>query len=105
VPIDIPQLEQLLLDHWRHDAPGRDFCESIAELARSGRFDQLRGVLPDVVYDELRMRSRENPAAFVADWRRLAAEMRQGFIQHARQRLTSLTRLQHSARPASTPAW
>lgn len=105
MPIDIPQLEQQLLDQWRLDAPGRDFCESIAELARTGRFEQLRGVLPDVVYDELRSRCQLNPAAFVADWRCLAAEMRQGFIQHARQRLTSLTRLQPAAPPAATPAW
>ena len=105
MPIDIPQLEQQLLDQWRLDAPGRDFCESIAELARTGRFEQLRGVLPDVVYDELRSRCQLNPAAFVADWRCLAAEMRQGFIQHARQRLTSLTRLQPAAPQAATPAW
>ena len=46
------------------------------------------------MYDELWARYRQDPAAFVAGWRNLAQEMRQGFIQHARQRLTSLTRLQ-----------
>jgi hypothetical protein len=35
----------------------------------------------------------------------LAQEMRQGFIQHARHRLTSLTRLQQAASAAATPAW
>jgi hypothetical protein len=35
----------------------------------------------------------------------LAHEMRQGFIQHARQRLTSLTRLQQAGSDAATPAW
>ena len=35
----------------------------------------------------------------------LAQEMRQGFVQHARQRLTSLTRLQQAGNGAATPAW
>jgi cell division septum initiation protein DivIVA len=35
----------------------------------------------------------------------LAHEMRHGFIQHARQRLTSLTRLQQVGESAFTPAW
>jgi len=100
MPISVSQFEQQLL---AADPPGRDFCYAIAELARTNRFSQLRRVLPPVVYSELRTRYRDNPAAFIANWRRLAHEMRQGFIQHARQRLTSLTRFQpaHTA----TPAW
>lgn len=35
----------------------------------------------------------------------LAQEMRQGFVQHARERLTSLTRLQQLGSNATTPAW
>jgi hypothetical protein len=35
----------------------------------------------------------------------LAQEMRQGFIQHARQRLTMLTRLQHAGNGSATSAW
>ena len=86
-------------------APGREFCEAISELARTGRFAQLRDVLPAIVYDELWARYQQDPAGFVAGWRKLAQEMRQGFIQHARQRLTSLTRLQQAVRAAYTPAW
>jgi hypothetical protein len=86
-------------------APGREFCDAISELAASGRFAQLREVLPEIVYDELWARYQQNPAAFVAGWRMLGQEMRQGFIQHARQRLTSLTRLQQAGSSASTPAW
>ena len=89
----------------RTEAPGREFCEAISELARTGRFAQLRDVLPAIVYDELWARYQQDPAAFVAGWRRLAHEMRQGFIQHARQRLTSLTRLQQAGSEAPTPAW
>jgi len=86
-------------------APGREFSEAIAELARTGRFEELRAILPDIVYDELRTRYQLAPQAFVTEWRMLAQEMRHGFIQHARQRLTSLTRLQHASNGAATPAW
>jgi Domain of unknown function (DUF4145) len=103
--MNVGQLEEQLRQMSAHDAPGREFCEAIAELARTGRFAQLHDVLPVVVYDELWARYRHDPAAFVAGWRRLADEMRCGFIQHARQRLTSLTRLQHPGEVASTPAW
>jgi hypothetical protein len=65
----------------------------------------LRDLLPVIVYDELWARYRQDSAAFVAGWRMLAQEMRQGFIQHARHRLTSLTRLQQAASAAATPAW
>jgi hypothetical protein len=104
VPIDIAQLEQQLVDRSSHGAPGREFCDAIAALAGAQRFDQLRGILPAVVYEELHARYREDPPAFVADWRRLGQEMRHGFIQHARQRLTSLTRLQPT-NGVHTPAW
>src|SRR5208282_1004049 len=86
-------------------APGRDFCESIAELAHTGRFAQLRQVLPSIVYDELWERYLQDPGVFIAGWRMMAQEMRQGFIQHARQRLTSLTRLQQAGSVEAAPAW
>jgi len=103
--IDIGRLEDQLLQMSAEGAPGREFCEAISELAGTGRFEQLRDVLPGIVYDELWARYLQDPAAFVAGWRKLAQEMRQGFIQHARQRLTSLTRLQHAGNGVSTPAW
>jgi hypothetical protein len=103
--IDIGRLEDQLLRLSAEGAPGREFCEAISELASTGRFEQLREVLPGIVYDELWERYERDPAAFVAGWRMLAQEMRQGFIQHARQRLTSLTRLQQAGDSAYTPAW
>jgi hypothetical protein len=103
--IDIGRLEDQLLQMSAEGAPGKEFCEAISELAGTGRFEQLRDVLPGIVYDELWARYQQDPAAFVAGWRKLAQEMRQGFIQHARQRLTSLTRLQHAGNGVSTPAW
>lgn len=101
--IRIDQLEQDLLGMAAEDAPGRDFCASVAELARTGRFAQLKTTLPAVVYDELWERFQSNPDIFVAEWRQLAQKMRQGFILHARQRLTSLTRLQPATNAA--PVW
>ncbi|MGD0893562.1 MAG: DUF4145 domain-containing protein [Terracidiphilus sp.] len=103
--IDVGRLEDQLLHMSEEGAPGREFCEAISELANSGRFGQLRDVLPGIVYDELWERYQKDPAGFVAGWRMLAHEMRQGFIQHARQRLTSLTRLQQAGESAYTPAW
>jgi hypothetical protein len=103
--IDIPALEQQLIAMSGKDAPGRDFCTAIAELARANRFAELRAILPAIVYDELWARYRVNPDAFIAEWRSLAVEMRQGFVQHARHRLTSLTRLQPAASGAAPHAW
>ena len=103
--IDIARLESELQQMSTEDAPGREFCEAIAELARTGRFAHLRDVLPGIVYDELLERYEQAPEVFVAGWKKLAQEMRQGFIQHARQRLTSLTRLQQEGSGAGTPAW
>jgi len=103
--IDIARLEAQLEHMSAEGAPGREFCEAISELARTGRFAQLRGTLPGIVYDELWARYQQNPAAFVAGWRMLAQDMRQGFVQHARQRLTSLTRLQQAGSDSSIPAW
>ena len=103
--INVDRLEDQLLQMSAAGAPGREFCDAISELAGTGRFAQLRDVLPGIVYDELWVRYQHDPAGFVADWRMLAHEMRQGFIQHARQRLTSLTRLQQAGNSASTPAW
>jgi hypothetical protein len=101
--IDIGRLEGQLMQMSVEGAPGREFCEAIAELARTGRFVQLQDVLPGVVYEELWQRYQVNPEAFVAEWRMLAHEMQQGFIQHARQRLTSLTRLLQAGN--LTPSW
>jgi hypothetical protein len=103
--MNVAQLEEQFLELSARDAPGREFCNAIAELARTGRFAQLRNVLPPVVYDELLQRYSTDPTAFVAGWAQLANEMRQGFILHARQRLTSLTRLQRPGRGPQTPAW
>jgi len=103
--IDIGRLEHELVRMSAEDAPGRKFCHAIAELARTGRFAQLRDVLPTIVYEELWARYQRDPIAFVSAWQMLAQEMRQGFVQHARQRLTSLTRLQQAGRGAATPAW
>ena len=103
--IDVGRLEDQLLHMSAEGAPGRGFCEAISELARTGRFEQLREILPGIVYDELWGRYGQDPAAFVAGWRMLAQEMRQGFIQHARQRLTSLTRLQQADDSVAAPAW
>lgn len=103
--IDVGRLENELMQMSADGAPGREFCEAISELAVTGRFAQLRDVLPGIVYDELWCRYQDDPVAFVAGWRMLAQEMRQGFVQHARQRLTSLTRLQQEGNSAATPAW
>jgi hypothetical protein len=103
--IDIGRLEDQLLQMSAEETPGREFCEAVFELARTGRFAQLRELLPGIVYDELWARYQKDPAAFVADWQLLAQEMHQGFIQHARQRLTSLTRLQYAGFEEPTPAW
>jgi cell division septum initiation protein DivIVA len=103
--IDIARLEHQLLHMSADGAPGRRFSEAIAELARTSRFQELRPILPEIVYDELSARYQRFPQAFIAEWRTLAREMRNGFIQHARQRLTSLTRLQQASNFASTPAW
>jgi len=102
--IEIDRLSELLLRMADENAPGREFSAAIAELARTGRFAQLKEVLPTVVYNELWERYQSSPAAFVEEWEHLAHEMQQGFIQHARQRLTSLTRLQQASNE-STPAW
>ena len=102
--IEIDRLSELLLKMADENAPGREFSSAIAELARTGRFHHLREVLPVVVFDELWQRYQANPSEFIEEWEHLAHEMQQGFIQHARQRLTSLTRLQQ-ADDGSTPAW
>jgi len=103
--IDVTRLEDQLLQMSAEGAPGRGFSEAIAELARTGRFEELRLILPDIVYNELWARYQLAPEAFVTEWQMLAQEMRHGFIQHARQRLTSLTRLQHASNNSATPAW
>ncbi len=85
------------------DAPGRDFCLAIAQLAGDSRFENLRAVLPSVVYNELRERFHADPKLFIAEWHKLSREMQQGFLLHARQRLTCLTRLQQPG--SHTHAW
>jgi hypothetical protein len=104
MPIEIDRLNAELLQMADENAPGREFSAAIAELARTERFAQLKQVLPRVVYEELWDRYRLDPAGFVQEWEQLAHEMQQGFIQHARQRLTSLTRLQQAGSDP-TPAW
>ena len=101
--IDMGRLESELMRMSNESAPGREFCDAISALAACGRFQQLQPVLPAVVYAELRERFEQAPADFVAGWRKLGQEMQQGFVNHARQRLTSLTRLQQGE--ADTPAW
>jgi Domain of unknown function (DUF4145) len=106
--IEIDRLSKLLLQMAAENAPGREFSAAIAELARSGRFAHLKDVLPAVVYDELWERYQSDPAGFIGEWEQLSHEMQHGFIQHARQRLTSLTRLQHAGNGhsgGSAPAW
>jgi hypothetical protein len=103
--IDIGRLEDQLMQMSVEGTPGHEFCDAISELAQSGRFAQLQDVLPGIVYDELWARYQQDATAFVSGWRRLAQEMRQGFIQHARQRLTTLTKLQYAGFEAPTPAW
>jgi hypothetical protein len=103
--VDIGRLENQLLQMSTEGTPGREFCDSISELARTGRFAQLREVLPGIVYEELWTRYQQDPGAFVAGWRMLAQEMQHGFIQHARQRITSLTKLQYAGFEGATPAW
>jgi hypothetical protein len=102
--IEIDRLSELLLKMADENAPGREFSAAIADLARTGRFANLRQVLPPVVYDELWDRYKRNPVGFIEQWENLAHEMQHGFIQHARQRLTSLTRLQQAS-SLFTPAW
>ena len=101
--IQIDKLEEQLMQMAETDAPGRDFCHAIAELARANRFEDLRTVLPGVVYRELCNRYQADPTLFIAEWHKLSHEMQQGFLLHARQRLTSLTRLQQTT--TNTPAW
>jgi hypothetical protein len=107
--IEIDRLSEMLLKMADENAPGREFSAAIAELARSGRFAHLKDVLPGVVYDELWERYQADPHAFIEQWEHLAHEMQHGFIQHARQRLTSLTRLQRAAavngNTGHAPAW
>lgn len=105
VAIDVARLERELMEMSVEVAPGREFCEAISELAATGRFEQLKNVLPEILYNELWARYLDDPKGFVAGWHRLAQEMRQGFVQHARQRLTSLTRLQQEGTAGLTPAW
>jgi hypothetical protein len=103
--IDIGRLEDQLMQMSAEGAPGQEFCEAISELARIGRFEQLREVLPEIVYDELWARYQQDEEAFAGGWRRLARDMRQGLIQHTRQGLTTLTRLQPVSNGGATAAW
>ena len=48
--VNIAQIEQQVREMSTEDAPGRELCSAIAELARTGRFLQLRGVLPGLSY-------------------------------------------------------
>jgi hypothetical protein len=103
--MDLARLECELLRMSAEGAPGRELCEAISELAATGRFGRLRPVLPEIVYEELSVRYQQDPVAFVAEWRILGQKMRQGFVQHARQRLTALTRLQPAVSDEEMPEW
>ena len=105
VSIVIEHLKAQLLAMWAEEAPGREFCEGISELGRTGRIAELSNVLPPIVFEELRGRYIDNPGSFVVEWKMLGQEMQRGFIEHARQRLTSLTRLQQANHGSSAPAW
>jgi Domain of unknown function (DUF4145) len=105
VPISAPNLESELLRQIQADAPGREFCHAIAELARTGRFAELESVLPEAAYNEMAAHFRRDPVGFIAGWQSLAHEMHQGFIQHARQRLTHLTCLLPASQSEQAPAW
>ena len=102
--ISIPQLESELMRQTA-DAPGREFCHAVAELARTGRFAELEPVLPVPAYREMAAHFRRDPAGFIAGWESLAHEMHHGFIQHARQRLTQLTRLLPASQAEGAPVW
>ena len=103
--MELGRLEAELLRMSAEAAPGKEFCEAVAELGRTGRLQQLRGVLPPIVFDELAERYAQCPEEFVRDWEEVGREMQQGFIAHARQRLTLLTRLQRPQSAATAPAW
>ena len=105
MPISVPQLESELLRQTQADAPGREFCHSVAELARTGRFAELGRVLPEAAYSEMAAHFHRDPAGFISGWDSLAHEMHQGFIQHARQRLTHLTRLLPAGENEQAPTW
>ena len=91
--IDVGRLEDELLQMSSEGRQDGSSARRLRSWPGRGRFAQLREVLPGIVYDELWMRYQQDAGAFVAGWRMLAQEMRQGFIQHARQRLTSLTQI------------
>lgn len=101
--IQIDHLEEELMRMAEDNAPGRDFCHAIAELARTNRFQNLRPVLPLVVFKELCSRYQADPKLFIAEWQKLSHEMQHGFLLHARQRLTSLTRVRLGT--TDTPDW
>jgi len=103
--IEIRLLKDQLLQMSVDGAPGKEFCEAISQLASTGRFEKLKKVLPTVVYEELWERYQQDPADFIAGWKALGLEMQQGFVQHARLRLTSLTRFQQANDGINTPAW
>jgi hypothetical protein len=73
--IEIDRLSELLLKMADENAPGREFSAAIAELARTGRFANLREVLPGVVYDELWERYQADPIRFIEEWEQLAHEI------------------------------
>ena len=103
--IEVARLENELLRMSAEAAPGREFCQAIAKLAQNGRFFQLKGILPGVVFDEMEVRYRRNPSRFASEWKQLGESMQMGFIENARQKLTSLVRLRQQSEVALTPEW
>lgn len=103
--IDIHHLESELQRMTAEEAPGREFCHAVAELARIGRFAELERVLPAAAYKEMAAHYRRDPEGFITGWQNLAQQMHHGFIQHARQRLTHLTRLLPASESSQAPTW
>ena len=105
MPINLQLLEDELLRQTAVEAPGREFCHAVAELARAGRFAELERVLPSAAYSEMSAHYARNPEDFITGWQNLAHQMHQGFIQHARSRLTQLTRLLPTGQAEQIPTW
>ncbi len=53
MPIDIRHLEDELARMTAAEAPGREFCRAVAELAEQERFHELEAVLPAAAYAEM----------------------------------------------------
>ncbi len=104
--IRIARLKDELLRMSSEDAPGQEFCEAISEPSRNRSLcavkrcfarGSLRTSCGDAISKILQPLWRVASA-----WARDAAG---GLSRHARQRLTSLTRLQQASNGGSPPVW